>query len=151
MEPKELSRASTTTRTSRESQTQNRPEFNPWFLDATLAFMILSFILGIISAIGHHIFNLHWDGVDVATASWSQTWTNRAGTAFAFLTKMFFVFATGVAFVQQFWVTITHRPLSVRKVDAIFDVLNNGLAFLDLGLWLKLPFLAVIAIVAWYD
>ena len=149
MEPKRTSESTNTTRTSATSTTNRRSDRNPWILDGTLTFMLLSFLLGILSAIGHHIFNSHWNGQDIATASWSQTWTNRAGTAFAFLTKMFFVFSASVAFVQQFWKTARSRPIKVKGLDAMFDVLNDALQFFDLALWGRLPVLLSLSIITW--
>src|SRR5271156_4867371 len=97
--------------------------------------MSLCFLLGIASAVGHDLFYRHWNGQSIDSAAWSQQWISRGGTAFAFLVKMFLAVATGIAYVQHFWVMVQSRPIRVSQVDAMFDVLGNPLQLLDVRLW----------------
>lgn len=112
--------------------------------------MIGSLLLGIAFAIGHHFFYRYCDGKE-ADHQLQQQWVTRAGTSFAFVVKLLLAIAAGMAYVQQCWVSLKSRPESIRRVDAMFSVLENALQFLDPGLWLRSPLLAFMAIVTWSD
>ncbi|EON69666.1 hypothetical protein W97_08918 [Coniosporium apollinis CBS 100218] len=107
-----------------------------------------SLIAGIALAIGHHFFYLRFDGMRVDGAM-SQQWTNRYGTAFAFLVKMFLAIATGAAYVQQQWSTLQSRPIRIDRVDSMFGILGDATLFLSTRLWLKAPLLTLPALVTW--
>jgi hypothetical protein len=110
--------------------------------------MIGSLILAVVFALGHHLFYRYCNGKE-ANQQLPQQWVNRGGTAFAFVTKMFLAISTGIAYVQQSWLSLHTHPQSVRRVDAIFAILGNALEFVDLGLWLRNPLLTIPAIITW--
>jgi hypothetical protein len=111
--------------------------------------MTAGLLLGVLAAVGHHLWYSHWNRKAVETASWSQTWIQNFGTAFAFLVKMFLAIVTSTAFVQQFWITVKAKPVAIGQLDSMFTVLNSALQFLNLRLWLDNPVLALLAIVTW--
>lgn len=114
----------------------------------TPTFMIGSLIVGVAFATGHHFFYEYCHGKE-ADHQLQQQWVTRAGTAFAFVVKMSLAISTGIAYVQQCWVSLRSRPESVKRVDAMFSILTNILQFLDPGLWLRSPILTFLAVVTW--
>jgi hypothetical protein len=110
--------------------------------------MIGSLVLAVAFALGHHFFYRYCNGKE-ANQQLPQQWVTRGGTAFAFVIKMFLAISTGMAYVQQSWLSLQTRPQSVRRVDAIFAVLGNALEFVDPGLWLRNPLLTIPAIITW--
>jgi hypothetical protein len=115
----------------------------------TVIIMSAGLVLGVLAAVGHHLWYNHWNGKVVEAASWSQTWIKNFGTAFAFLVKMFLAIITSTAFIQQFWVTVKSKPVAVGQVDSMFTVLQSALQFLSLKLWIQNPLLAFLAIITW--
>jgi len=111
--------------------------------------MISLFTLGIATAVGQHRLYQYLDGKPVDDVSIPQTWVIRAGTAFAILFKTVLVSATGIAFVQGFWYIIRRNSITIRGIDATFDVLYNPFSFFCVDLLLKTRFVFVIAIVSW--
>ncbi|KAK7409268.1 hypothetical protein QQX98_008578 [Neonectria punicea] len=78
-------------------------------------------LIGILVAIGHHLFynNLHGkDAVDQSAAL-------RYGTFLAFLAKANFGTAIVLAFRQRAWMTVRHKILSLRAVDSLFASIND--------------------------
>jgi hypothetical protein len=136
-----------------ESQNGSGKPSNPQSRHATshrtVIIMSAGLVLGVLAAIGHHLWYSHWNGKVVETASWSQTWIKNFGTAFAFLVKMFLAIITSTAFIQQFWITVKSKPVAVGQVDSMFTVLQSALQFLSLKLWLQNPLLASFAIITW--
>src|ERR1019366_9136473 len=85
----------------------------------TVIVMSAGLLLGVLAAVGHHLWYNHWNHKAVETASWSQTWIKNFGTAFAFLVKMFLAIVTSTAFVQQFWITVKAKPVAIGEVDSM--------------------------------
>jgi hypothetical protein len=115
----------------------------------TVIVMSAGLLLGVLAAVGHHLWYSHWNKMAVQTASWSQTWITNFGTAFAFLVKMFLAIVTSTAFVQQFWITVKAKPVAIGQLDSMFTVLNSALQFVNLRIWLNNPVLAILAIATW--
>jgi hypothetical protein len=67
--------------------------------------MASSLLLGVVSAVGHHVLYSHYDG-RIATDVATQKYIINAGTGLAFLVKMFLAIATGTAYVQQFYINL---------------------------------------------
>jgi hypothetical protein len=142
-----------TERPESDSQNGAGKPINPQSRNATshktVIIMSAGLILGVLAAVGHHLWYSHWNGKDVETASWSQTWIKNFGNAFAFLVKMFLAIITSTAFIQQFWITVKSKPVTLGQVDSMFTVLQSALQFLSLKLWIENPLLAFLAIVTW--
>jgi hypothetical protein len=115
----------------------------------TVIVMLASLLLGVLAAVGHHLWYSHWNHQVVETASWSQTWIKNFGTAFAFLVKMFLAVVASTAFVQQFWITLKAKPIAIGHVDSMFTVLQSALQFLTVRIWINNPVLAFLAIITW--
>lgn len=111
--------------------------------------MFVSLLLGIASAFGHHLFYDYCNNRE-ASESLQQQWVTRGGTAFAFVVKMFLATSTGTAYVQQAWFSVKSRPVSVRRLDAVFGILGNAFRFADPGLWLRNPLLTIPAVITWF-
>lgn len=48
----------------------------------TIIVMVAALLFGVLAAVGHHLWNSHWDDMVVETATVSQTWVRNFGTAF---------------------------------------------------------------------
>ena len=112
------------------------------------AIMGATFLGGIALVLGHHFFYIHWDGRQV-TSTTEQQWIIRGGTAFAFCIKILLVLTASQAFVQQLWLILEEIPFKMSSVDRFFAVLGNPLEFADVKLWLQVPLLAAMAVIAW--
>jgi hypothetical protein len=115
----------------------------------TITVMSAALFLGVLAAVGHHLWNNHWDGQVVERAALSQTWIKNFGTAFAFLFKMLLAIVTSTTFVQQFWITLKAKPVAIGQVDSMFTVLQSALQFSNIRIWLNNPVLALLAIITW--
>ncbi|KAJ9641775.1 hypothetical protein H2201_003836 [Coniosporium apollinis] len=111
--------------------------------------MFGSLVAGTALAIGHHFFYFGFDGMRVDKAM-SQQWTNRYGTVFAFLVKMFLAIATGAAYVQQQWSIFQSQPIRIDRADSMFGILGDATLFFSTRLWLKNPLLTLPALVTWF-
>ena len=111
--------------------------------------MVASALIGIIFAVGHHAFYSHYNG-RVADNEREQRLVINAGTAFAFLVKMFLAIATGTTYVQHFWLRMKSRPHSINHIDAMYSVLQNPLAFWDVRIWGGHLVLLLLALVTWW-
>lgn len=110
--------------------------------------MVGSLVLGIGLALGHHFYYMNWNDRVVQNSD-EQQWVARIGTGFAFLVKMFLAIATCTAYVQQLWLDMTGRPVTIENADSLFAVLTNANEFWDLRCWIYRPFLVLLALVTW--
>lgn len=129
-------------------QTANRPGRHSGPGKTTIV-MSAGLLLGILAALGHDFWNSHWNGEVVEAAALSQSWIKNFGTAFAFAVKMFLAIVTSTAFVQQFWITVKAKPVTVGEIDGMFTVLQSALRFLSIKTWVHNPILALLAIATW--
>ncbi|KAM0473884.1 hypothetical protein ACHAPX_007932 [Trichoderma viride] len=88
------------------------------------------------------------DKQPVGTQS-QQQWNARVGTGMAFCVKMFLTAAAGFAYVQVLWRTLKAREAKLSGIDAMFDVVNNPLSFLNWQLWKRGFELVVLAGILW--
>lgn len=110
--------------------------------------MIASFFLGVIGAISHHVFYSMLNGRAVQT-SFQQQIVTSAGTAFAFVIKVSLAIGTATAYTQYLWLTMRTETVEIRKMDWMFGILGNPLAFVNVRFWLGRPLLALIAVTTW--
>ncbi|QIX02172.1 hypothetical protein AMS68_007689 [Peltaster fructicola] len=129
---------------------------------ATSMLMILSLLLAILSALGHHLFFSklnqtevqYWATVTVGrlTATWQQL-NSYAGNALAILTKILLSIAVGIAYMQVFWYAAKRHPKpclrKVAELDTAYGALNNPLVVFHVPLWLHNRALILIAVTAW--
>ncbi|EKJ72312.1 hypothetical protein FPSE_07541 [Fusarium pseudograminearum CS3096] len=114
----------------------------------TPTLMTGSLLLGLLVALAHHFYYLYLDMRIVKSQS-QQQWYLRAGTGLAFLVRAFLSAAVSTAYTQVLWRTLRSRPITIRGVNSLFDVIHNPFEFFTWDLWSAAPLLAVVAVVAW--
>ncbi|KAI0594242.1 hypothetical protein F4775DRAFT_606592 [Biscogniauxia sp. FL1348] len=110
--------------------------------------MVGSLVLGAVVAIGHDRLYAFFDGRPVGTNLEQQAITN-AGTALAFLAKVFFTVAAGIAFAQQFFYSLRRKQESISHIDMLFGLSENIFPLLNVKLWIRHPVLLVIGLITW--
>lgn len=105
--------------------------------------MIVGLVAGILTAVGHHLYNSRLDGNEVGDPTWPQ----RFGSAFSFFVKFCLVGAVEIAYKQRAWVssndrdmplipsdtrqmTVKKRDLKVRTLDGVFSVSERSSLFM---------------------
>ena len=74
---------------------------------------------------------------------------NRIGTALAWITQISLVCSVQVAYTQCLWRALKRSEISVRGVDAGFDVIGNLLSFTNVEMLSKLRLASFLASIAW--
>ncbi len=110
--------------------------------------MGVSFLSAVVLMGFHHGFYLLMEG-EPASSTLLQSWASRAGTALAFLARLFLAIGTGVAYDQCLWVDLHARSHDMNSLDSMFSILGNAFEFLHLRIWIRKPALAFIAAVTW--
>ena len=106
-------------------------------------------LLGLLTAIGHHLFYTYLNNREVDTAAIPQNWTIRIGNAIAYLFKTALVAAIAVAYAQGFWYVVRRRSLKIGSLDYIFGVLYNPFLLFNAKLLPKTSLLFGLAAVSW--
>ncbi|KAI2783856.1 hypothetical protein F4815DRAFT_458231 [Daldinia loculata] len=109
---------------------------------------IAFFVGGILAAVGHHLYYKRLNDTPV-TSEDLQVWSIRIGTGLALLTRCGLVAAIGIAAVQQTWLSLRKRAMSIGGIDSMFDIMGNPLSFLNRDFLTHAKRLAVLAAVAW--
>lgn len=115
---------------------------------STPASVILLFILGTTSAIGHH---LHYDalhGTKVGTEA-QQRWAFCIGSGLSFFTKVTLTAALGLSRTQWVWLTLRKKWLTLRGIDAVFSVTSDPTYFLNTLMLKRAKAATIIAITMW--
>jgi len=112
------------------------------------AVMGSSFTLGIILMLAHHLLYQGMNG-QLANDAILQLWIIRAGTAFAFLSKLLLAMATAVAYTQRMWQDLNNRSHDMGSLDAMFAVLGDAFEFFKIRVWLMRPTLGLLAVITW--
>ncbi|KAF5253985.1 hypothetical protein FANTH_1167 [Fusarium anthophilum] len=107
-----------------------------------------SLFLGLVLAIGHHLYYHYLDGRIVKTQN-QQEWFLRVGTGIAFLARALLSAAVGFAYTQILWRTLRSKSVTIEGVNSLFGVLHNAWDFTTWELWTAAPALAAVAIIAW--
>ncbi|KAK7946248.1 uncharacterized protein PG986_010569 [Apiospora aurea] len=123
--------------------------------------MVASFFVGVMFAIGHHLFYASLDasptqGADFVFlgASYSSQQFNLAvGTAFAFLVKAALVFSVSIAYIQLFWRQLKYntekgQPSTVEHTDSLYSVLESLCSLFNAPVMYKYPVLFLVAAAA---
>lgn len=130
----------------------------------TPAAMLLSYIVGICLAVGHHLYYTMLDG-DVVGSTDRQQWSlryvlqhasmftaltlHRFGNAFAISISLSLKIAVGIAYTQLLWMCLQKRPMSLGSINDCFDISGNLSAFFNFELFKKLQLGLLIALVLW--
>ncbi|THV45419.1 hypothetical protein BGAL_0491g00010 [Botrytis galanthina] len=106
--------------------------------------------IGIIASIAHHVFYSCMVGKQVGD-DFSQQWTLRYGTTFAFVSQVCLVSSVGFAYTQWLWKSLYHKDtkVSVNCLDAAFVADTSVLSILNTEMLWKLKLGSLLAIVAW--
>ncbi|KAM0080783.1 hypothetical protein ACKRZS_007050 [Fusarium odoratissimum] len=114
----------------------------------TPVLMTGSLFLGLLLAIGHHLYYHYLDGRIIKSQN-QQEWFLRVGTGIAFLARALLSAAVGFAYTQILWRTLRSKSVTIEGVNSLFGVLHNAWDFTTWELWTAAPALAVVATIAW--
>lgn len=127
------------------------------------ALMVGSLIVGVLFALGHHLFyasldrkhaSTSLDGYDVLGMHVSTQQSNTAiGTAFAFLVRACLLLSISTAYFQiLIWSVRKHETRGTKLVhlDVMTSALNDLLSLASFKIWWRRPWLWVLAVIAWY-
>ena len=115
---------------------------------ALLAMFALLFI-GVLIAIGHHLFCSHLNNHATDKALVGQIWAIRIGTGFAYLFRTAMVAAVSVVYAQGFWFMVRQNAFSIGTLDDFFALLNNPFRFRNSNLYRRARLLFCLAIISW--
>jgi predicted tellurium resistance membrane protein TerC len=110
----------------------------------------LGLVLGIGSAIGHHLY-YHYLDETLVTDQFQQTWALRYGSIFAIVTRICFSASLSTSIVQLFWHTFRKhsKTTTIKTVDYLFDITRNPLGFFSWRTWAFSPVLVFFGFIAW--
>jgi len=113
--------------------------------------IIVTFVFGLVCAIGHHIFYSSLDGKLVDNELSSQQINIAIGTAFAFLLRASLSVSVGVSYWQVFWRKVLYRgkALPVAHLDSLAGSLASIFDLLNLRVLLAYRSLALLAVLSW--
>ncbi|KAK8023737.1 hypothetical protein PG993_011803 [Apiospora rasikravindrae] len=124
--------------------------------------MVASFLVGVMFAVGHHLFYASLDAKPTQGADFvflgstysSQQFNLAVGTAFAFLVKAAFVFSVSIAYIQLFWRQLKYntekgRPSTVEHTDSLYSGLESLCSLFNAPVMYKYPVLFLVAAAAW--
>lgn len=107
--------------------------------------MYLSFLFGVICAIGHHIFYKILSGKEAT----SQIAMLRYGTILSFAAKAGLVAAIVIAFKQRIWTTVRSKFLSVAALDSLFAATEDMTALFNAEVFQRARIAMILAIFVW--
>ncbi|KAI5847656.1 hypothetical protein DFP73DRAFT_474573 [Morchella snyderi] len=103
------------------------------------------FLIGLICAIGQHVFYSMKDG----TLAERQEWTLRIGTALAYLLGFSMAALVGISRDQWVWRTLRTRFFPLESIDALFGVTTNVFCFLDFNMVCNAKVSTMLAALKW--
>lgn len=112
-----------------------KPHYNMFFL----------LIVGVLFAVGHHIFYLSLDGKEAT----NQMRLLRYGAALSFLSKASLAAATVTAYRQRVWMTVRRKVLTVAAVDGLFAATEDLTALLNFELFKEAKLAMILVIYVW--
>ena len=128
-----------------------------WVVPAT---MVGALLLGLLFAVGHHLFYSSLAGTrppiaiyKVAGSSFSGQELNTAvGTTFALLVRSCLVLAISLSYIQLVWYAVksSGRELTVADMDKVTSALGNLLVVFNVFAWWRWPLVLLTAAVSWY-
>ncbi|ETS74393.1 hypothetical protein PFICI_14259 [Pestalotiopsis fici W106-1] len=116
-----------------------------WFVWRPEWIMFVFLLLGLLAAVGHHIF---YKALDDRLAD-NQVAMLRYGTILAFVAKAGFVAATVTAFRQRLWVTVRNKILSVGALDSLFAATSDITALWNREIYHKAKIAMLLAGLVW--
>jgi hypothetical protein len=97
----------------------------------TIAFLL--FLVGVATAIGHHVYLSSLNGKPTD----NQIWTQRYSLALAFVAKTALTAAIASAWQQTLWNSLRHtrRGISISGIDSLMGLLGEPFGFLKWEIW----------------
>lgn len=127
-----------------------RSRQSPWRTSPMVYGAMLGLLLlGVLIAIGHHLFYVYLNNREIEEVLVPQNWAIRIGNGFGYLFKTSLVSAVAVAYAQGFWYFVRRRTFEIGSIDTLFGVLYNPFLFFSKDLVQKTPMLFVLAAVSW--
>lgn len=114
----------------------------------TPASVILLFVLGTMSAIGHHFHYSALHGTSVGSET-AQRWASWIGSGFSFFTKVTLTAAIGISRTQWVWMTLRKKWLTLRGIDAVFGVTSDPTHFMNPLMLKRAKAATIIAVSMW--
>lgn len=112
--------------------------------------MAASLIVGVLFALGHHIFYSRLEGRIPDDKDIYRQSTNIAiGTLCSHVVRASSAIAIGVAYWQLFWQTAKSRAISIGALDSLAGVLNGAQNFFDFKAVSSGPYLMTFALLSW--
>ncbi|KAJ9626857.1 hypothetical protein H2204_009873 [Knufia peltigerae] len=110
--------------------------------------MIVSFIIGVLGAIFHHILYFIFNK-RIISFEHEQQIISTSGLALAFIVKVSLAVTSATSFTQCLWRSLRSSSMKIRAVDSMFDILTNPLEFLYVEFWVRHPLLTFTAATTW--
>ncbi|TLD13316.1 uncharacterized protein PgNI_02991 [Pyricularia grisea] len=110
--------------------------------------ILLFLVIGVGSALGHHLYYRSLDEREVSSEQ-EQQWAIRIGTGLAFSAKVALVASVVLAYTQRLWVTVRKRSLTLQNLDDAFSLPTSPLSFFSAPLLKKGKVLYLLAICIW--
>lgn len=137
---------------SRHAQSARHDSIEPldswgvhWFTPVSMVVLLL---LGLGSAVGHHLYYSTLNKQQAGTAA-QQQWVTRIGTALAFLTQATLSTAVLISRNQRVWVSLRGKFLSLYAIDALFSVTDNFFHFINGEMIAHAKTATLMALVRW--
>ncbi len=110
--------------------------------------MIFCFTLGLVFAVGHHLYYRWLDGQVVGDLN-RQQWSLRIGNFFAVATSTMLKLAMANACLQYIWLRLRQKAHKLETIDAAFSMTGDVLPFFHADLWRKMYIGVILAILIW--
>ncbi|KAL2060789.1 hypothetical protein VTL71DRAFT_8841 [Oculimacula yallundae] len=110
--------------------------------------MVVPLIVGLLLAVGQHLFYKSLDG-DIVGSKSQQSWNNRYGVAMTFLIRAFLGTAIGTAGVQNIWYLLGSKATKLETMDAVAAIMSSFTDFLNPRVWIHGPVLSLLAVGVW--
>ena len=108
--------------------------------------MYFLLIVGILFAIGHHLFYKSLNGKEAT----NQLRLLRYGAALSFLSKASLAAATVTAYRQRVWMTVRRKVLTVAAVDGLFAATEDLTALFNFELFKEAKLAMLLVIYVWF-
>lgn len=116
-----------------------------WYTPTTMA---LLFILGVASAVSHHVYYSQLDQTTAGNAD-QQQWVIQIGAGLAFLSGAALASVIGISRTQWVWVTLRRRFITLAGIDALFGVTSDPLYFKNLDMLRRAKLATLMAVIMW--
>ncbi len=112
------------------------------------ALMVLYLVLGVLTAITHHLyyFSLHHGRVYMGSR---QQWPIRIGSALTFLSTAFFNMAIVAAYTQYLWTKLRNKTFSLLGIDRLFALTSDATGLCSQEVVRRAKLLALLALFTW--